>query len=171
MKTLVVYTSKYGATEECAKQIDKGLEGQVERINLLEGQPKDLKSFDKVILGTPIYAGNMSKEIKNFYETHKEELAHKKVGLFISCLDLSKVEEYIKLGFGEEGIKGLVIQKGCGGILDFKKLNFFERTICKLICKKEKDREGNPLKITKQTVLSRMDEGAIEEFVRVMNNA
>ncbi|PHV69324.1 flavodoxin [Sporanaerobium hydrogeniformans] len=169
MKTLVVYSSKYGATKKCAQMIATELQGEVELINLLEKKPKELVKFDQVIIGASIYVGSVSKVVKSFYEENKEFLATKRLGLFLSCMEGSKIEEYIKLNFGEKEIKSLVKQIACGGILDFGKMNFFERTICKMIYKNKEGQNQEAQKITKKTVLDCLDEKAIKEFAKTMN--
>lgn len=58
MSTLIVYTSKYGSTEKCAKQLAEQLTDSFE---LVDSVP-DLSLFDSIIIGSPIYMGKSLKE-------------------------------------------------------------------------------------------------------------
>ena len=63
MKTLVVYASKHGATKVGAERIAKGLEGEVQLVSIKDKGDIILDNYEKVILGTPIYAGMINKDI------------------------------------------------------------------------------------------------------------
>ena len=63
MNTLIVYSSKYGCTEKCAKLIKQELNDPADLINLKNINIKDinLSKYDKVIIGGPIYIGKIQK--------------------------------------------------------------------------------------------------------------
>lgn len=54
MKTLILYATKYGATEACARLLAQNLEGEVQIINIKQADI-DLRKYDRVILGSSIY--------------------------------------------------------------------------------------------------------------------
>jgi menaquinone-dependent protoporphyrinogen oxidase len=58
-----------------------------------------LDRYDCVIIGSPLYAGMVPKEVKSFVEQHTEELCGKKLALFLSGLDGSKEQEYFQTNF------------------------------------------------------------------------
>ena len=55
MKTLILYATKYGATEACARLLAQNLEGEVQIINIKQAKDIDLRKYDRVILGSSIY--------------------------------------------------------------------------------------------------------------------
>jgi menaquinone-dependent protoporphyrinogen oxidase len=135
MKTAIVYVSKHGTTEKVAKLIKEKLEnhGQVELISLKDGKNPNLMDFDKVILGTSIYAGMPSKKMIEFCKAYQDTLLQKKLGLFICCMQPDKEVrlEQLKNAYPEvlrnhAGTMGIM-----GGEFLFDKLNFFERLVVK----------------------------------------
>lgn len=168
MKTLIVYGSKYGATKICAKKIAKGLKGKVEVINLKDKKVIALKDYDKVLIGTSIYAGMVRKEVKRFCHNNKEELMTKKLGLFLSCME-ENIETYINNGFSEDLKNNFLVTVGCGGIFNFSKMNFFEKFIIKKIYSSKKDAKGNTTKIDTKTNIEKISNSKIQEFVEAVN--
>lgn len=93
-KVVVIYDSKTGFTESMAKAVVegvrdvKGVEGELLKV----GTPYSVSRLDKVdaiILGSPTYYGDVTPEMKTFFETlkgHKEtnklKLSGKKGGIF-----------------------------------------------------------------------------------------
>lgn len=83
MNTLIVYASKYGCTEKCARLLADQLTGTVELHHLKKDRAKDWSSYDTIVIGGPIYAGQIRKEVTAFCEEHMELLKQKRLGLFI----------------------------------------------------------------------------------------
>lgn len=100
MKTLVVYYSRTGTTKKVAEIIKEKLQCDIEEIiteahfsGLLgymkcafqafyKKMPKiravefDLGSYDLVVIGTPVWAGNMSSPIRTFLTQQKDNFKH-----------------------------------------------------------------------------------------------
>lgn len=171
MKTLVVYGSKYGATEICAKRIAKGLKGEVDLINLKEQKEISLEAYDKVVIGSAVYAGMLRKEVKAFYVKYKEVLEGKKIAVFLSCMDDQGLNQYIDQGFSVAFREKLIAQAGCGGIFNFQKMNFLERFITKQINKAKQKQEGtNSYQDLKNNVDAISNEN-IDAFVKAITLA
>ena len=79
MKTLIVYATKYGSTEKCAKLLSGKLSSEVKLCNLKLEKNIDLSKYDKVIIGTSVYMGRVRKEINEFFISNSNELITKKV--------------------------------------------------------------------------------------------
>jgi len=82
-KILVTYFSKTGSTEEIAERIgknlsEKGLDLDVKKM----ADVKDLESYSKVVLGSPIYGMKMSPDFMKFVEENTEQLKDKVLGVF-----------------------------------------------------------------------------------------
>lgn len=72
LSVLIVYHSASGNTEKMAQAVAEGAKGISGAKVLLkrvgEVAAEDLVSSDAVIVGTPVYFGNMSGEVKTFFD-------------------------------------------------------------------------------------------------------
>jgi menaquinone-dependent protoporphyrinogen oxidase len=80
-KCLVVYASKYGSTREVAQAVADGLGAALADVN----DAPDVRSYDLVVLGSPIYGGDYLEPIKDFLRANKPFLASRKVAAFITA--------------------------------------------------------------------------------------
>lgn len=80
-KCLVVYGSKYGSTKEVAQAIADGL--GAEAVNVEEDP--DVRPYDLVVIGSPIYGGDYLEAVRDFLETNRPYLAKRKVATFITA--------------------------------------------------------------------------------------
>ena len=118
MKTLVVYYSLEGNTEYVAKKIaaatgadllrlvpkkayrDKGLakffwggkSAVMGEKPALEPYDVDLASYDRIVLGFPVWAGSFTPPLRTFVDEHKGELKGKRVSAF-ACQSGSGAEK------------------------------------------------------------------------------
>jgi menaquinone-dependent protoporphyrinogen oxidase len=166
MNALVVYASKHGSAEDCAKAVGGKLTGRVELINLKEKVIQDISVYDEVIIGGSIYAGRIQKEVTEFCSKNLQELRSKNLGLFICCMNRENAKMQLESSFPKELIDVAKAKEGFGGEFRFKKMNFFERFIVKAIYKKDKN---NPILDTSKDVSS-ISEEVINGFVQTMNN-
>lgn len=106
MKSLIVYYSRTGKTKKVAEFIKEELNGEIEEITSLKNRngilgillsiyeslfkkltpikeiEKDLKNYDLIVIGTPIWAGNFSSPVRTFIVKYKDILKTKDVILF-----------------------------------------------------------------------------------------
>ena len=135
MKSIILYTSKYGSTEECAKILYSYLVHNAKIINLQSQEIPDLSNYDNVILGTPIYMGKFSKEIIHFIDIHQDILQKKSFDLFL--VSSERNTEYIKNNMPDnlqDIVKSSVF---LGSALDLEKLSFIKRIVMKYCLKTE----------------------------------
>lgn len=136
-KSLVVFYSKHGFTENVAKRVAKAIDADL--MNLSVKRDVDLSKYEKVIIGSAIYAGNVNGKVKVFVKNYLDELLKKKVGLFICCGEEKQAEEQFNRNFPEE-LRAHAFVKGLlGGEIIMKKLGFFERRIVQMINKSKDD--------------------------------
>ena len=64
MKTLLVYDSTYGNTEEIARAIGEAITGEVKVLRVGEADPSE--TFDLLIVGSPTHGGRPTRAIQNF---------------------------------------------------------------------------------------------------------
>ena len=86
MKTLIVYGTRYGATEKTADEIANLLRNkniEVDLVNAKMEKIRDISEYDMVIVGSGIKTFRWTKEPKSFLKKFRKELREKKVALFV----------------------------------------------------------------------------------------
>ena len=137
MKTAILYGSKYGATESCAKKIASEINGQVELINLIEKKPQLLSGYDFVLMGGAVYAGKMADDV--IQGIKGLQLGETPYGLFICCKDeAEKAEGYLRFNLGDEIVDEADMVEHLGHGIYLERMNFFARTAMKTMFKIKK---------------------------------
>jgi len=95
-KALVVYGTRYGATEMTAKEIAdvfrrEGLD--VEVVNLKDEKVRDIGDYELVVVGSGIKINRWTKEPEKFLKKYQKELAKKRVALFVCCGSAEPIDE------------------------------------------------------------------------------
>lgn len=157
MHTLLVYASKYGCTEKCAKLVSEKLHDNVDMVNLKNEKDIDLSKYDKVIIGGSIYIGRILKEITEFCSKYLNILKDKKIGIFICGMQKDAIETEINQNFPPEILEIVHVKESFGGEFIFEKMNFWEKTIVKIIAKTNSD-------------ISEIQEDNIDKFTNIMNS-
>lgn len=80
-KCLVVYASKYGSTREAAQAVADGLGADIAAAST----HPDVRPYDLVVLGSPIYGGDYLQPILDFVRANRTYLAERKVAAFITA--------------------------------------------------------------------------------------
>ena len=142
-KTLIVYGTRYGATASTSEEIaeilrQEGLDVRV--VNLKEEKVKDIKEYELVLVGSGIKIGKWTKEPENFLKKFQNELAKKKVAIFVCCgsteplyekEDKIKSIEKARIKYLEEKAAEFNLQPVAlglfGGVYDFNKMSWFLR--------------------------------------------
>jgi len=136
MKTLVVYSSKYGATEKCAKMLKDKLGETCSLANIATESHPPLEDYEIVMIGSSIYAGKMRPEIISFVTKNEEVLQAKNIGVFLCCKDQGQEAiSYISQNMPTWVIEKAFIQSAFGHEINLEKMNFVERNILKMIFK------------------------------------
>jgi menaquinone-dependent protoporphyrinogen oxidase len=84
MPTAVIYLSKTGNTRRVAEYIANSIGAQAIDIRDDKDLPSKMKKYDRIILGTGIYAGKPSKAFVEFVKENRNSL--EKASLFVTCL-------------------------------------------------------------------------------------
>jgi len=128
MKTVVLFESKKGYTEECAKYISRRVEDcDVFEIHKFDGI---LEEYDNVLIGSPIYQGEIGDYTEDFFSIKKKILLEKKLGIFCAAMNTKEfniaMQDRVPV---EVFIHAKIIH--CGGEVDFEKLKRKEKRILK----------------------------------------
>lgn len=167
MDTLIVYATRHGGAEKCAKILSEKLSGNVDLWNLKEGKALDLKEYDKVIIGGSIYAGKIQKEVNEFCAKNLDVLKQKKIGLYVCGMLQEKAEIEVNASFPPDLLTHAKAKEFFGGEFVFAKMNRFERFIVKTVSKMDKSQPV--LEMNKD--ISTISEEAIDRFANAMNHA
>ena len=133
MKTLIIYASKTGTTEKCAKDIEKQLENST-AVNI-STKNEDIIKYDLIIIGTPIRMGIIDKKIKKFLSTNKEILKSKNTAYFICCGFNENWKKYYTQNIPNELLDKAIIYTTFGGELDMQKQKGIDKFIVKMVSK------------------------------------
>lgn len=134
MKTAIIYASKHGTTGFVATEIKKRLNGnEVVMYNLNDQQRVELRPFDRIVIGSSIYAGTSLSKVRRFIEQNLVDLLQKQVGIFVCCMFFDKADEQINKGFPEVLRNHARSIKHLGGEFRFEEMNFIERSLVKKI--------------------------------------
>lgn len=136
MKTIILYSSKTGTTRRCAKLLQESLPDAT-LIDLDKSFCNNLYVYDKVIIGSHIRAGMMSKSVKKFIDENEKTLLKKEYGIFISCAtrDRAKLDEIFSQNLPEGVVENAKVMQSFGGELDPEKFKGFEKIIMKMVMK------------------------------------
>ena len=134
MKTLILYATKYGATREIAERISKHMDSAVLH-DLKQADVPALANFDCVIIGSPLYAGSIRKEVKAFLAQHADQLRGKTLGLFLSGMAPADEQKYFADNFPPEILQAASATSLLGGIFDPQKAGALARLIMKAATK------------------------------------
>jgi menaquinone-dependent protoporphyrinogen oxidase len=134
MKTVVIYTSKHGTTARIAAMLAERIP-DCALLSLDEDPDPSVTGFGRVILGTPIYAGQPRGRMTRFCRKNRDVLALKNVGLFIGCMwpQQDKRTEQLKDAFPAWLHEATKAEAVLGGAFDFEALNALERMIVRKI--------------------------------------
>ena len=146
-KVLICYGTRYGSTAEVANAMAKAairLGVPVDIVNLKESSPpSDISDYSLIVIGSGIRAGQWTGAPLQFMKNNLDELAKKKVALFVVCGYAASDDkcgqaqiDYLDTIAKDVGLSptstGLF-----GGVFDMTKYNFVVRKLVKGIIKKE----------------------------------
>ena len=157
MNTLIVYATKHGTSEKCAKRLKEELNGEVDLVNLEKMSKIDLDLYDRVVIGGSVYAGRIRKPVSQFCLQNLEELSKKRIGLFLCGIaDGEDADKELNSIYPPELLKAAVAKEFFGGEVNIDQMNFLEKFIMKKVAN-----------VT--TNLSKIREDKIMDFAKVMN--
>lgn len=115
MKTIIIYSSKYGYTKECVEKLKTRLDGEVSAVNVRSDKIPDISGFDNIIIGSSVYMGQINKKIKEYVAQNLAVILRKRAALFICCGLPDNLDVTLKNAFPEELRKKAVAVECFGG--------------------------------------------------------
>ncbi|MDD5590993.1 MAG: flavodoxin domain-containing protein [Dehalococcoidales bacterium] len=141
-KALIVYGTRYGATQSTSEEIAKVLQGEgleIKVVNAKKEKVKDIAPYDLVIVGSGMQMGKWTGEPETFLKQFQKELGNKQVAIFVSSAAQALIEYEKKTEEIENNRKQYLEQKAAkynlhpismvilGGVWDFNKMNLLLR--------------------------------------------
>ena len=136
MKTLVIYSSKYGCAADCAEYLKTKLSGDITLIDAGKTTEKvELAQFGTIIIGGSVYVGKVSKKLRKFCEDNVDILTKKKVGIFLCCALSEQANEFLTANFPPDLLKNTVTTKVFGSEARLERMTFLDKMIIKVFTK------------------------------------
>ncbi len=144
MKILIAYGTKTGTTQVCVEKIKEALIGQeVDVVNLEKHHRIHLENYDAIVVGSPLYMGQIRSKVSQFLIHNKKQLVETKMHLF-AC-GLARGQEGIELLRKQvpSELFGHAIQIAqLGGEVHVERLSFPYRWIMKKVMAESKPELG-----------------------------
>lgn len=134
MRTLILYGTKYGGTRLVSEQLASWFE-DVTLGEVGEKASLDITGYDCVVVGSPVTAGVIRKDVKAFLRQNEEELMRRQIALFVCGLNEDGRAGYFKNNFSEQLLRAAKARAFLGGVFDPGKAGFFARTVIKTVTK------------------------------------
>ena len=134
MKILIIYASRHGSTKKAVYYLKEKITHETVIVNLKKESVPDMGSFDAVIIGGSIHAGQLQSKVKNYCTDNKDKLLKTDLGLFICHMEEGeKATKELADVYPEELLNHAKATGLFGGEFIFEKMNFLERMIIKKI--------------------------------------
>ncbi len=135
MKNLILYGTTYGCTESCAKTLAQKLKEPTDCKNVKEAAGIDLNLYDTLILGSPVYMGQMNKALKAWVTEHTQTLQQKRLAFFICCGFPEMAQQHLEMNMPKPLVDRVIAKECFGGEMDISKMSFLHRFITKMVTK------------------------------------
>lgn len=175
-KALIVYGTRYGATESTSEEIAKVLRGEgleVRVVNAKKEKVKDISEYDLVVVGSGMQMAKWTGAAESFLKKFQKELVDKKVAIFVSSAGKALLEHEKNTAELEKIQKEYLADKAAlynlhpvsmtilGGVWDYNKMFFlFRKTLASF---KPKIEEAG-FKETKPGLYDTRDWGEIRDW-------
>jgi menaquinone-dependent protoporphyrinogen oxidase len=103
-------------------------------VNIKKQTPSELCSFDTVVVGGSIHAGQVQRKIKAFCRNNSSVLQKKHLGLFLCCMEEGDTaQKQFDEAYPAELRNHATATGLFGGEFDFDKMNFIQKAIVKKV--------------------------------------
>lgn len=129
MKSIIIYSTKYGSAGEIAELLRTKLAGETDVINIMKEQAPFLSGYDNVILGSSVYIGRIQKQMTAYIAGHIDELKTKRIGLFLSAGAPNEEEgkKELNAAFGEALTSQAFAKEVLGHAFIFENMKFLDK--------------------------------------------
>ena len=134
MRTIIVYTTKYGCVEKAVNILKSKMTGDISIVNIAKEKAPSLDSFDNIILGGSIYVGKIQKALTKYIDANLPALLGKRVGLFICAAQPEPVStKELEDNFPVELFNRAVVKEVFGHEYRLDKVGFINKIILRKV--------------------------------------
>ena len=144
MKTAIIYASKTGTSRKIAKALIDKIKGDVITIPIAKAKSACLLKYDFIIIAGSIHYGRIQSEIKSFVNKNSKTIQGINYGLYITCINDDKKEEYLNKSFGEETVRNALVAESFGAELNLNKGDLITKRIINANLKRFKKENKQP---------------------------
>lgn len=162
MSILIVYGTKTGTSEKCAKYIADKLCSPVTLVNARDGIKIDLAPYNTVIIGGSVRMGHITAAVSKFIEEEEETLLTKTIALYMCCgfSDKANIDRQLDINFTPALKAHAVAVKCFGGQLNPDGTKKIDNFIAKIAAKADGDLDLSP----------ELNYEAMDELIDAVNN-
>ena len=132
MKILIVYSSVWGVSKQCAQMLADMLCDKHEvSVFSIENAPSPA-GFDVAVVGGSVRMGRLNRQLRSYLKNNAEALSGMNTALFMCCGLSENFDDYVALQFPTSVIPSLGIHY-FGGELKPEKLKGFDRIAVKMM--------------------------------------
>lgn len=171
MQTLLVYASKYGATKQNAPVLARMLDGEIDIVDLKETKEIDFSNYNKVVIFSAVYAGDVPKYVKKFGKKYHQQLLERHFGICFCCMTeiYNQIKGYALNSFSRELVNHAACIASIGGFFQYDKMTAMERKLLKVATKNQAYLKGQLIQLDGKTNFSTIEEYKIQAFANKMN--
>lgn len=138
MKTLIIYSTKYGTTQRYANMMKEHASSDVICLNVEDVSADTLHPYETIVLGSSIYIGSIRKDMKKFCEEFEDILLNKQLYLFINGMRSGdELAEELATAYPEKLRQHALNQIALGGHVTVNKLKFMDKKIMQMASKED----------------------------------
>ena len=161
MKTLGIYFSKTGVTKDVMHQLSESID--IDIIDVKNTQKIDFESYERMIIGTPVYAGMIPGKMARVIRENQSQFLSKPT--YIYTVGGEKPNDYQKLSELSK-IDSMIFDNAknviyAGGEFRYEALSFFPRLLLKTVTKRK-------MKNSPSKELPSLDKDAINDFIKAL---
>lgn len=143
MKTLIIYSSRYGLTSEAASELATRLGDMADLVKITKDVNPDPENYEQIIVGSSIYMSQADKNIRQWVQEHKTCLLSKQLGFYLCCGLPENFDSYLEQAYGKDLVNHAVT--AClGGELRTDRMRWIDRRIAGMMTRVAK-KEGKAL--------------------------
>ena len=124
MNILILYETKTGFTKACAENLQKQLPGST--LHDMHDETISFDGFDTILIGAPIYNGEIEPFASRFFHRKKVKLMQKRLGIFCAGMNIEEFNLAVQTSLPADIFYHAQIVH-CGGKIDYKSLSFMDK--------------------------------------------
>ena len=133
MKILIIYSSAWGVSRQCAEMLAGQLGDNLDiTVCDVKNAPPSPKGFDVAVIGGSIRMSKINKKLKAYLKTHANTLSQMHTALFLCCGLSENFDDYVAIQFPTSVIPDLGIHF-FGGELKPEKLKGVDKMLVKMM--------------------------------------